>query len=120
MAWGARPGLKPFQLTVALRIGLRLNGLGSPSGIPTKIRGEGGNQEKGARSEPSGERWEQERRLKGGARDVGPQSDRHDHGHLLPCPANDASGGGEQAQRCTSGIGRFVLLSNLGRGPGWR
>src|SRR6266567_123913 len=87
MAWGARSGLKPFIgcLTLALQDGL--NGLGSPFGIETRNQhhldrwreeakwpgepvrdsyensGEGGNQEKGARSEPSGERWEQEHRL---------------------------------------------------------
>src|SRR6266702_3152185 len=87
MAWEARLGLKlhcpqGYKFNAA-----RLNGLGSPSGIETAYSnevarstsrakwpgkpvwdsyensGEGGNQEKGARSEPSGERWEQEHRL---------------------------------------------------------
>ncbi len=35
MAWGARPGLKPILGTLNVRMVLRLNGLGSPSGIET-------------------------------------------------------------------------------------
>src|SRR6266567_6953912 len=87
MAWEARLGLKLLPPVLTALVVLGLNGLGSPSGIETHGKmihpsttalakwpgkpvwdsyensGEGGNQEKGARSEPSGERWEQEHRL---------------------------------------------------------
>src|SRR6266704_5322945 len=63
MAWGARSGLKLPGVKRRQETGLLAKWPGEPVRDSYENSGEGGNQEKGARSEPSGERWEQEHRL---------------------------------------------------------
>src|SRR6266568_1752222 len=63
MAWEARLGLKHHLIFVEQPHSASAKWPGKPVWDSYENSGEGGNQEKGARSEPSGERWEQEHRL---------------------------------------------------------